>query len=820
MNKRARKKALNRAAHPPFAPGASPNYAPGGAMMYVSPQQVQSLYGQTFYGTTLKNLPVGQTSLFSPGTPLPTQQGVNPLGLPVQFRFPVAVNSFPVDRTMGNPDIPSFQVLRQLAKMFDGIGLCERFWLDMVPRMTLTIKLKKVYVDAGAEEKNYQKEITFFRNFFDQPDRKHDLHAWLCMALREQTQIDELYLYKNKTRGGKLLGLQIVDGAQMKPLLDDWGMIPDPPRYAYQQYPWGIPGWQYRSDQFIHYQETPAADSPYGTSRVERFILRVNQALRKEKKDLGYFTEGNIPQSFMEVPESLQWTPDQIDSYEQSWNALLAGNVQQQVRVKFMQPGMKYTVADQYQLLTDFDLFLYKVAFGMYGVPPAEFGFVAETALSTSGESQEDVTYRRTVEPLALVYGRLLTSSMNNDFPSEMHGEMFEAVFGGYEEVDDENEKAQANTTYTGAGVLGLTDAAKLAQLPIDPNTTPVGRILSTPNGPLFLDDAEFMAAWRQSQLAGFQLAANPPAPAPEDESTNEGAEDLAQSTKPEKQPAKKTLSRVEQALASIDEQLRLLRAHNVTPEEPVLISQQGTCTCAICTGNHGRHMAQGETQPPYHDGCDCTMVPKGEARVTRPQEDAEDEAGRTRHMERGTGDVARERTQPETVRDGASGSDSKEVSAEFRRWRARAIEDAKQQRPWRGFTSAIIPEYVWTYISRELEHCQSADDVRALFSRVRGVQESELIGGEPLLEYDAQKNIWEPDDVAEQLEQYLARGAAYLQWEVGVSASGVCATCAPNDKEIREVGKAFSSGHRLPQAHIHCQCRVVALDREKRVIA
>lgn len=818
MNKRARKKALNRAAQ--NAPLVSPQYAPGGALMYVPPGYAQSILGQTYYGTTLKNAPAQWTSLFSPGVPLPPQPTVNPNGLPVQFKYMPAYNTFPVDRTMGNPDIPSFQTLRQLAKMYSGITLCERAWLDMVPRMDVKIGLRPEYVAAGAEEQDYRKEITFFTNFFSKPDGQRDLHTWLRMVLRDQTQIDELYLYKDKTRGGKLLGLQVVDGAQMKPLLDDWGHLPPPPKYAYQQYPWGIPGWQYTTDQLIHYQETPASDTPYGFSRVERFILEVNQALRKKKKDLSYFTEGNIPQSFMEVPESLQWTPDQIDSYEQSWNALLAGNVQQQVRVKFMQPGMKYTPVDQYQLMTDFDKFLLNIACASYGLSMSELGFT-EDVNRASGESQEDMTYRRTIGPLASMYSLILSDVMAHDFPEEMHGDMLMLTFTGFDEADDLGELATAYSTLTNAGILGITNASKLLQLPEDPDAPHIGRVFMSKDGPVFLDDmaaADVRKAALQAKMAGFQLATNPPTP--EDESTNEDAEDLAQSTKPEKQPAKKTLSRVEQALASIDEQLRLLRAHNVTPEEPVLISQQGTCTCAICTGNHGRHMAQGEAQPPYHDGCDCTMVPKGEARVTRPQENAEDEAGRTRHMERRVGDVARERTQPETVRDGASGPDSKEVSAEFRRWRARAIEDAKQQRPWRGFTSAIIPEYVWTYISRELEHCQSADDVRALFVRVRGVQESELIGGEPLLEYDAQKNIWEPDDVAEQLEQYLARGAAYLQWETGVSASGVCATCAPNDKEIREVGKAFSSGHRLPQAHIHCQCRVVALDREKRVIA
>ncbi len=415
-------RSLDRAAAP---------YAPGGALMYVPVGQQQGVLGQTFYGGTA-TIPTGQMPLFNPGNPLPAQPGVNPAGKAVQWRFPVAYNTFAVDRSLGNPDKPGFEVLRRLAEMYDGCTLNERYWLDLVPRMRLEIRLKKMYVDQGADIKNYQQEHATFMRFWEKPDGKLDQHSWLRMALIEQTQIDELYLYKNRTRGRKLLGLWVITGDQMKPLLDDWGRLPDAPGYAYQQYPWGIPGWLYSEDMMIHYRETPMAKSPFGFSRVERIILRVNQALRKERKDLAHFTEGNIPQSFMTVPEGLNWTPDQIDAYEQSWNALLAGNAQQQIRMKFLQPGMEYMKAEDYALLSDFDLFIFKIACDSYGVPPTEHGFTEDSNRST-GESQEDMVYRRTIGPNAQSYEMIMTRCMAEDFDEDLHGEMFEAHFTGYE---------------------------------------------------------------------------------------------------------------------------------------------------------------------------------------------------------------------------------------------------------------------------------------------------------------------------------------------------------------------------------------------------
>lgn len=473
--------------------------------------------------------------MFSPGVPLMPQPGVNKAGLPVQYQFPISYNTFPIDRSQGKPDIPSFQQLRTVAKLYSGITLCERAWFDMVPRMKLKISLHPDYVAQGYEEKDFQKEISFFRKWFEKPDGRRDIHTWLRMALREQTQIDELYIYKHRTRGGKLLGLHIVAGDTMKPLLNDWGDIPlpDDPEggWAYQQYPWGIPGMYYTTDMMIHYQESPAAESPYGQSRVERIIMEVNQALRKKRRDLAMFTEGNIPQGIMEVPEGAGWTPDQIDAYEQSWNALMAGNPQQQVRMKFTMPGMKYIKLDNGEILTEFDLFLLNISTGSYGMSLQDLSFT-EGIHKASGDSQQNVLYRRTIEPLAIVYGWLFTDCMNHDFDPSLHGEMFMVSFGGFEETEDLGALATAYSTLTNAGILGLTNAAKAMKLPEDPDAPHIGRVFMTANGPIFLDDMandQVREAALKAKMAGFELAANP-APNEQPEEEQQGNEKTAQS--------------------------------------------------------------------------------------------------------------------------------------------------------------------------------------------------------------------------------------------------------------------------------------------------
>lgn len=476
----------------------------------ISPQELQAAVLKiTQQQQKLSNgkTPDNNGALFSPGQPLQTQPGVNPGGAPILWKFPVAYNSYQPDRTLGIDDVPAFDVLRRFARTYSGITLCQRVILDLVPKLKITIKLSDEMKAAGKEEKDFQKEIAAYKLFFAKPDRNRDFHSWMRVALKEQFTIDELCIFKRPTRGGGLFGLDIVAFDTMKPLLDDWGRV-----VAYQQFPWGVPGEVFPLNKIIRYNETPSADTPFGFSRVERVILEVNQALRKKKKDLARFTEGNIPAGMMEVPPDSNWTPDQIEAYETMWNSLLAGNEQQQVRVRFTQPGMKYTPFDDPTKMinqTEFDQFLLNITCGVHGTSMQDIAFTGDVHKS-SGDQQQNVLGRRVLYPITSQYAMLFTSVIRDDFGDDR----FVVEIGGFEEAEDVGVLSTAYSTLTGAGILGLSNAAKLLNLPEDPDAPHIGRVFFAKDGPVFLDDMatdELRKAAVQAKMAGFQMATNPP---------------------------------------------------------------------------------------------------------------------------------------------------------------------------------------------------------------------------------------------------------------------------------------------------------------------
>ena len=488
---------------------------PNGSMMVVPAGGKQSTYGQTFYGPSTGNVATTPGALFSPGTPLAPIQGVNPQNMPIQWRFPVAINTFPVDRSLGDSNIPSFAQLRSLATCSSNIKLAERTWLDMVPRMKLQIGLRPDLVAQGIDEQQYEKDKTFFYKFWEKPDKVHDMHSWLRMLLIDQTQIDELYLYRHLCNDGSLYALEPIEGDYMKPLIDSWGRIPQAPDFGYQQYPWGLPGEEFTSDEFIHYQEFPSIGSPYGTSRVQSIIFNLNLALKKMARDLANFTEGNLPPGYFTAPANSNWSQDEIDTYERMYNANMAGNPGQQRRIRFMQPGWEFHGIPDFIIDKKVDEYELNITLGEYGLSMGDVGFTGDIHKS-SGDSQQNMTYRRTIDPLAMVYGAIITNCTQNDFEPSLNGDKFIATFGGYDEEEDLVQNATAYSILTNAGILGITAAGKLLNLPEEPDAPYIGRIMNAQNPPVFLDEMakpEMLQASNQAQLAGYKLAANPPDP-------------------------------------------------------------------------------------------------------------------------------------------------------------------------------------------------------------------------------------------------------------------------------------------------------------------
>ena len=675
--------------------------------------------------------PQGKTQgMFTPGAPIRPVEGITPAQGPRQWQYPIGYNIGQLPRST---EMTSFATLRNLASLYDGIGMCEQVWFDLCSKPQLVIQPRaRLTKDENGDpippaklEAQYGARIQKWEDFFAKPDKRRSLKVWMRMALKEKLEIDALSTFKHKDRSGGLYALEILDGSTIKPLLDERGMAPAPPYPAYQQFVYGVPGMLILDTDLIYRREVERTDSPYGLSRVERIILRINQALRKQNKDLSYFTDGNVPVGFLAPPDdgTTDWTPEQLLMYQTMWDGMLAGNDAIKARIKAIPPGSVYTKTDPDDIMTPFDMFLLNVTVGMFGLTMSELGFT-ETVNKSSGETQEAVIYRRAMAPMMDDFAEVFTDVMVAEGETDL-----EAGWKAFEEPEDLKTKAEAWNILIANGTQSTSQAAHAMGLKPMFETEP---FVITKDGPVFIKDAmDLRETTMQAKKAGLQMSIDNPG----------GVQQNEQGTQQNEQGAQGAMGGKPGQSGG---------------------GKQGNA------GGAGKQASNGSTNA---------------SNATTRSLDA--------------------------VLSSEPGTTERAIAAEYRRWRDVAIREVKEGKINRWFQSDLIPLTDGIRIHGALNMCKTVDDVKRVFERAKQPpQDAEIIGAEPLLEYNPNLDIWEAADTEDQLAALRAQGDI-IEWDGHASESGMCEVCAPNDGVRVKIGERFPSGHRLPQAHNNCQCTV-----------
>jgi len=375
----------------------------------------QNQYG---YGTStpLPRNPILASVPFAPGLPL-IPGALNPLNPstgrpdPRRYEFTVAQNINVTENRL----VP-FKTLRAAADQIDILRRCIEVRKAKISGLKWDIVIseaasERIIAESGGDHlramadarQKFTPEIARLRKFWETPDPSNGLGFvdWLNMAMEEIDVLDAWAIWPQSTVGGDIRGLQILDGSTIKPLLDDRGMRPEPSTGpAFQQILYGFPrsefnatiddeaaDGEFSSDELAYLVRNRRANSVYGYSPVERALPMADIYLRRQQWIRGEFTDGTMPKSWLELPESANMTPEQIRQYENIYNDDLAGQTEQRNRLRFLLPGAKLINDPGYQekFSDRLDDYLITSITGHFGVLPSEIGFSAKTGLGGSG---------------------------------------------------------------------------------------------------------------------------------------------------------------------------------------------------------------------------------------------------------------------------------------------------------------------------------------------------------------------------------------------------------------------------------------------------
>ena len=414
---------------------------------------------------------------FGPLTP------ITPLAPPEvagrQWDFPAGYNL----STLSRPFEPiTFSTLRALADGYDLLRLVIETRKDQAARQSWSIAAR----DNAAHSATDAARIATVKGFFARPDGIHGFADWLRMLLEEVFVTDAPTLYMSRDRSGQLKALMPLDGATIKPVIDAWGRAPQPyldgdklvyPA-AYQQVLKGYPAIEYSVRDLIYRPRNPRVNRAYGMSPVEQVVTTVNIALRRQVYLLDYFTEGNIPDSLIGVPET--WTPDQIASYQKYWDAYFDGDLGRRRRAKFVPGGVAKTFIQtkEPELKGPFDEWLARIVCFAFSISPQA---LTQTVNRATAETQKELAEEEGLAPI-LAWAKALIDDV---LAGEFDAPDLEFVWNAGPETDPATQEAVLSG-YTSKGILTINEArAALGRAPL---------MEASANRPMTLTNAGFVA--------------------------------------------------------------------------------------------------------------------------------------------------------------------------------------------------------------------------------------------------------------------------------------------------------------------------------------
>ena len=336
--------------------------------------------------------------VFGPGTPL-----VPVANEPVRaWDFPLAINTV-IQPRASEPF--GFAQLRAFANV-EFVRLAIETRKDQIERLDWRIKPRAGLAPAAGDLR-----ITTLEAFWRKPDGVTPFATWLRLALEDLLALDAPAIERRRNRGGALIGLDVIPGDTIHPLVDDTGRRPrGPDAVAFQQVIKGTAWANLTNADLIYAPRNPRPNHNYGFSPVEQIIVTIHTAIRRQAAQLAYFTEGNTPAGLLTGPEG--WNPDQIRDMQLWLDARLSGVTAEQAKLLWAPGGTRYQAFKDAPIKDEFDEWLARIVAYAFSLPPTPF--VRQMNRSTS-QSDQDRSAEEGAEPLKRWAKRLIDGVIQDD---------------------------------------------------------------------------------------------------------------------------------------------------------------------------------------------------------------------------------------------------------------------------------------------------------------------------------------------------------------------------------------------------------------------
>lgn len=351
--------------------------------------------------------------------------------------FPFAINTT-INKPKTNEGI-SMQELRQIADAYDLLRLVIETRKDQISKLDWQIMKKDGNTDARCEK---------LVSFFQSPDKELDWDGWLRVILEDLLVLDAVAIYPQKTLGGDVYSLDVVDSATVKRVIDARGKTPIAPAPAYQQILKGLPAVDYTREELIYSRRNARSNRIYGYSPVEQVVMTVNIAMRRQLHQLEYYTSGSIPDAIISVPS--EWNPDQIAAFQAFWDAVHEGDSAARRHLRMVPGGANIHQTKEPVIKDMYDEWLSRIVCFAFSISPQ--ALIAHMNRATAESSAEQAILEG-MQPIMTYLENLMNRIIRDVF--------------GYSDIEfkwkseretDPYVQAQIDEIYVNTGVMKVNE--------------------------------------------------------------------------------------------------------------------------------------------------------------------------------------------------------------------------------------------------------------------------------------------------------------------------------------------------------------------------
>ena len=310
-----------------------------------------------------------------------------------------------------------FDTLRNLAVFYPIARACVNYRKAQITQ--LDWEIAPIEVGKKKQDDSVKEECSKLKELFNSPtgDSTVSFRTFLNRILEDVLVIDALALYRKMNRGGGIIGYLPVDGATIELRVNPDGTTPAPPEYAYIQNVRNFEAVELTTDEMIYQSMNPRTSDPYGLSPLETLVLTVTTALKLQAYNLGYLSEGNIPDGLIELPKDIAGSRDQLKDWQDAWDAMLSGDPRFQRKLKFLPEGMKYHPTRKLEEMTfeRFEKWLLLQTCSVFAVPPQAIGFQFDRGKGAT-EAEWEIGKERGLFPTANFIKEIFDRIIQDDF--------------------------------------------------------------------------------------------------------------------------------------------------------------------------------------------------------------------------------------------------------------------------------------------------------------------------------------------------------------------------------------------------------------------